>query len=137
MDRFEVKELIIVDVDAEREEEPRVASVDEFVRAELDKVGELGVSCCNEAMDLALKLGLLFVGVRAIVFAQPRLALPILQQYVLDHVPARHEAPGSHRLHWVGGGGRRVSTNRVYDSAPPRHSLYSVYTYLHCCYVIE
>ena len=104
MDRFEVKELIIVDVDAEREEEPRVASVDEFVRAELDKVGELGVSCCNEAMDLALKLGLLFVGVRAIVFAQPRLALPILQQYVLDHVPARHEAPGSHRLHWVGGG---------------------------------
>ena len=51
----------------------------------LDKVSELWIACRHEPVDLALKLHLLLVCVRSVVLAQPRLALAVLQQDVLDH----------------------------------------------------
>ena len=61
------------------------------VRACLHEVCELRVSRGNESVDLALELVLLVVRVGAIVLGQPRLALSVLQEQVLDHdePPAR------------------------------------------------
>ena len=55
------------------------------VRACLHEVCELRVSCGDEPVDLALELVLLVIGVRAVVLGQPRLALSVLQEQVLDH----------------------------------------------------
>ena len=55
------------------------------VRACLNEVCELRVSRGDKPVDLALELVLLVVGVGAIVLGQSRLALPVLQEQVLDH----------------------------------------------------
>lgn len=53
MDRLEVRELVVVGVDAHAEEEARVAPVDDLEGAELDKVGlVLLVPGRDEAVDL-------------------------------------------------------------------------------------
>jgi len=53
VDRLEVRELVVVGVDARAEEEPRVPPVDDLVVAELDEVGlVLLVPGRDEAVDL-------------------------------------------------------------------------------------
>ena len=62
MNGLEVGELVIVGVDASAEEEPRVATVDDLVVAEFDKVGlVLLVARRDKAVDFALDLDLLVV----------------------------------------------------------------------------
>ena len=54
MDRFEVRELVVVGVDADAEEEARVPPVDDLERAELDEVGlVLLVAGRDEPVDLS------------------------------------------------------------------------------------
>lgn len=53
MDRLQIRELVVVGVDADAEEEARVAAVDDFQGAELDEVGlVLLVPGRDEAVDL-------------------------------------------------------------------------------------
>ena len=53
MYRFQIRELVVVGVDAHAEEEAGVPPVDDFERAELDEVGlVLLVSGGDEAVDL-------------------------------------------------------------------------------------
>jgi hypothetical protein len=53
VDRLQVRELVVVGVDAGAEEEPRVPPVDDLVVAELDEVGlVLLVARGDEAVDL-------------------------------------------------------------------------------------
>ena len=55
------------------------------VAAHLDKVGKLGVTCCDDAVHVGLDFCALVVRIRAIVFGEAGFALPILQEEVLDH----------------------------------------------------
>jgi len=52
----------------------------------LYEVGKLWVADGDDAMDLSFDLGLLLVGVGAVVLAQPGLSLPVLQHDELDHL---------------------------------------------------
>lgn len=53
MNRLEVRELVVVRVDADAEEEARVPAVDDFQVAELDEVGlVLLVARGDEPVDL-------------------------------------------------------------------------------------
>ena len=56
------------------------------VAAHLDKVGKLGVTCCDDAVHVGLDFCALVVRIGAIVFGEAGFALPILQEEVLDHV---------------------------------------------------
>lgn len=68
---LEEGELVVVGVDAGAEEEARVAAVDDAVVAELDEVGlVLLVAGGDEAVDLALELDLLVVGVGGVPLCQ-------------------------------------------------------------------
>lgn len=75
-------------VNGQREEEAGVPAVDELVRPELNKVGKLGVAGSDNPVDLGFDLQPLLVGVGAVVLAQPRLALTVLQQDELEHACA-------------------------------------------------
>lgn len=81
MDCLEVRELVVVGVDADAEEEARVPPVDDLERAELDEVGlVLLVPRRDEPVHLAFELDLLFVlGFRCVcqIWAVP-LPLPTL-----------------------------------------------------------
>ena len=85
VDGLKVQELVVVHVNGQREEEAGVPAVDELVRPELNKVGKLGVAGSDDTVDLGLDLQPLLVGVGAVVLAQPRLALTVLQQDELEH----------------------------------------------------
>ena len=64
VDRLEVRELVVVGVDADAEEEPRVAPVDDLEGAEFDEVGlVLLVAGRDEAVDLRGREGGVSVGV--------------------------------------------------------------------------
>ena len=75
-------------VNGQREEEAGVPAVDELVRPELNKVGKLGVAGSDDPVDFGFDLQPLLVGVGAVVLAQPRLALTVLQQDELEHACA-------------------------------------------------
>ena len=94
VDGLKVQELVVVHVNGQREEEAGVPAVDELVRPELNKVGKLGVAGSDNPVDLGFDLQPLLVGVGAVVLAQPRLALTVLQQDELEH-----GAPRSMFLH--------------------------------------
>lgn len=75
MDGLEIGELIVICVDADAEEKPRVATVDDLVVAELDKVGlVLLVAGRDEAVDFALELDLLLVAVGGVPFGETGLS---------------------------------------------------------------
>jgi len=58
VDGFQVRQLVVVGVDAGAEEEAGVPPVDDAVRAELDEVGlVLLVAGSDEAVDLVEMLG--------------------------------------------------------------------------------
>lgn len=85
VDGLEPEQLVGREVHAQDEEESGVAAVDEFVVAELDEVGVLGVARHDEAVDLGLQSRLLLVlGRRHVPLGQPRLALAVLQQEEAD-----------------------------------------------------
>lgn len=66
---LQIRQLVIIGVDADAEEEACVAPVDDLVVAELDEVGLVFlIAGCDEAVDLALKLDLLFVVVWRVPF---------------------------------------------------------------------
>jgi hypothetical protein len=88
VDGLKVQELVVVHVNGQREEEAGVPAVDELVRPELNKVGKLGVAGSDNPVDLGFDLQPLLVGVGAVVLAQPRLALTVLQQDELEHACA-------------------------------------------------
>lgn len=68
---LEVRQLVVVCVDAGAEEEPRVAAVDDLVVAELDKVGlVLLVAGGDEPVHFALELDLLVVAVGGVPFCE-------------------------------------------------------------------
>ena len=73
MDRFQIRELVIVLVDTSAKEEAGIPSVDDFeVVPKLDEVGlMLLVTWSDEAVDLAFQLLLLVVIVGAVPFGQP------------------------------------------------------------------
>lgn len=78
VDGLEEGELVVVCVDAGAEEEAGVAAVDDFVVAELDKVGlVLLVARGDEAVDFALELDLFVVAVGGVPFGEAGFA-PIL-----------------------------------------------------------
>ena len=59
MDGLQVRELVVVRVDADAEEEPGVAPVYDFEIAELDEVGLVSlVSRSDEAVDFAAQADL-------------------------------------------------------------------------------
>jgi hypothetical protein len=71
VDGLEVGELVVVGVDTCAEEEACVSAVDNFVIAELDKVGLVFlVSRRNEAVDFAFQLDLLVVAERGVPFGK-------------------------------------------------------------------
>lgn len=72
---LEERELVVVCVDAGAEEQPRVAPVDDLVRAELDEVAlVLLVARRDQPVHLPLQPDLLLVAVRRVPLRQPRLA---------------------------------------------------------------
>ena len=85
VDELQHNELVVMDVDADGEEETCVAPVDDLVRAELDKVRELRVTRRHHPVDILLQLLplhprlLAFCGLY-IPLRDARLALPVLQQ---------------------------------------------------------
>ena len=74
VDDLEVRELVVVDVDAQGEEEAGVAAVDELVRLVLDEVGEARLADRDKAVDLCLDLLLLVVGVGGVPLLETRLS---------------------------------------------------------------
>lgn len=75
VDGLEVRELVVVGVDARAKEEARVPPVDDLVVAELDKVGlVLLVARRHEPVHLALELDLLLVAVGGVPLGQAGLA---------------------------------------------------------------
>lgn len=68
---LEVGKFVVVGVDTSAEKEPGVSAVDDFVVAELDKVGLiLLVARRNETVDLALELNLFVVTEGGVPFGQ-------------------------------------------------------------------
>lgn len=62
MNRLQIRELVIVGVDAHAEEQPRVSPIYDLRGAELDEVGlMLLVSGRDEAVDLAFEFDFLFI----------------------------------------------------------------------------
>lgn len=71
VDGLEVRQLVVIRVDARAEEEARVAAVDDFVVAELDEIRlVLLVAGGHQAVDLALELDLLVVAVGGVPFRE-------------------------------------------------------------------
>lgn len=69
VNRFQIRQLVVVGVDADAEEEAGVAPVDDLQGAELDEVGlVLLVPGCDEAVDLAFELYFLFIAIRSVPF---------------------------------------------------------------------
>ena len=94
VDALEVGELVVARVDAEGEEEARVAAVDDLVGAELDEVGELAVAARDEAVHLVLDLALVRLLDGHVPLRQARLALPVLQQEEAHRHGARARGGG-------------------------------------------
>ena len=55
VDGFEIGQLVVVDIDAKREEQPSVTPIDDLVRAELDEVRVLGIAPHRKAVDFGLQ----------------------------------------------------------------------------------
>lgn len=71
VDGLEVRQLVVICVDARTEEEPGVPAVHNLVVAELDEVGLVFlVAGRHEPVDLALELDLLVVTVGGVPFCQ-------------------------------------------------------------------
>lgn len=70
MYRLQIRQLIIIRIDARAEEESSIASVNDFGgAAEFDKVGLVFlVAGCDEAVDFAFELDLFVVVVAAVPF---------------------------------------------------------------------
>jgi len=58
VDGFEISQLVVVDIDAKREEQPSVTPIDDLVRAELDEVRVLGIAPHRKAVDFGLQASL-------------------------------------------------------------------------------
>ncbi|CEF88198.1 unnamed protein product [Fusarium graminearum] len=68
-------EFVIVCVDAGAEEETGIATIDDLVVTELDKVGLVFlIAGRNEAVDFALELDLLLIAERGVPFGETSLA---------------------------------------------------------------
>lgn len=76
VDRFKIRQLVVVRVYARAEEEPSIATVDDLgCAAELDKVGLMFlVARGDKAVDLALELDLLVIVVGTVPLGQACLA---------------------------------------------------------------
>lgn len=62
MYRFQIRQLIIIRVDADTEEQPRIASVDDLRRAELHEVGLVFlIARGNQAVNFAFEFDFLFI----------------------------------------------------------------------------
>lgn len=84
VDGLEKGELVVVCIDAGAEEEARVAAVDDFIVAELDKVGLVFlVARGDEAVDFALELDLFVVAVGGVPFGETGFAPIGLEELVL------------------------------------------------------
>lgn len=71
VDRLEVRQLIVIRVDARAEEESRVSAVDDLIVAELDEVGLVFlVTGGHEAVDFAFELDLFVVAVGGVPFCE-------------------------------------------------------------------
>ena len=85
VDRLEIHEIIVADVDADAEIESRVPPVDDLEVSKLDEVGVFGVSDRDAGVDLLDQL-LLFVVVEIHVpLGQTSLSRPILDEDEADH----------------------------------------------------
>lgn len=73
---LQVCQRVVISVDAGTEEQTSISTVDDLLRAaELDEVGLVFlVAGCYEAVDFALELYLIFVGVGAVPFREAGLA---------------------------------------------------------------
>ncbi|KFZ02531.1 hypothetical protein V500_00124, partial [Pseudogymnoascus sp. VKM F-4518 (FW-2643)] len=72
---LEVRQLIIIRIDADAEEQPSIPPIHHAVLPELDEIGlMLLVPRRNQAVHLSLKLDLVGVGVRGVPFRQAGLA---------------------------------------------------------------
>lgn len=75
MYRLQIRQLIIIRVDARAEEETRITTVDDLVVAKLDKVGLiLLIAGRDEPVHLALELDFLVVAVGGVPFREAGLA---------------------------------------------------------------
>ena len=74
MDGFQVRQLVVIGVDADTEEQPRVSAVDDLgAAAELDEIGLVFlVSGCDEAMDLGSLAGCCRWESRGVTGDEPR-----------------------------------------------------------------
>lgn len=80
VDGLQAQQLVRRHIDTQNEEQTRVATVDDLVRAELDEIRVLRVAADDEAVDLGFQARLvLVIGRRHVPFRQAGLALTVLQ----------------------------------------------------------
>lgn len=83
---FEMRQFVVLLVDADAEKKTGIATVDELVVAELDKVAlVLLIARRNQSVHLAAQAYLFIVLVGHIKLAETRLALSVLDQDEADH----------------------------------------------------
>lgn len=71
MYRLEICQLVIIRIDADAEEQPRVPPINDPVLPEFNEVGlMLLVPRCDQAVHLALELYLIRIGIRSVPFGQ-------------------------------------------------------------------
>ncbi len=85
MNELEVGHVVVVDVDAQSEEEPRVAPVDELEVAVLYKIREAGFAGRDEAMNLHLLAIALGVVARDVPLDHAGLSHSVLNKEEMNH----------------------------------------------------
>jgi hypothetical protein len=85
VDGFEVGQIIVANIHANAEIKSSITPINDFETAEFDKVGVLGITDCDESVDLLDQL-LLFVVIEVHVpFRKPRLASSVLYENKTNH----------------------------------------------------
>lgn len=85
LDELHVGQFVVVVVDTDDEEEPQILLVEDLVIHVLDEVGESGVSCNDQSVDVQLHLLFFSLSVRNVPLRKPVLSLTVLNQNESNH----------------------------------------------------